>query len=298
MKLNPIKFAAAALLLVGCNSEKDAADATGSFEATETIVSAEATGKIMRLDIAEGDEVKAGQLVGYIDSTQLYLTKLQLIQSQKAILSGRPDTRAQLEALQRELDVAINDRKRIENLVKGEVASQKQLDDANARVTLIQSRIDAQKSTLNSTTSTLNEQAQTVGLQLAQVEEQLRKCKIINPVGGTVLSTYANPFEMTMTGKPLYKVADLSEINLKAFITHDQFSRIRTGQTVNVLADAEGGKMKAYPGVVSWINNKAEFTPKTIQTKDERANLVYAIKVRVKNDGMLKIGMYGEVKLN
>jgi HlyD family secretion protein len=194
--------------------------------------------------------------------------------------------------------VAVSDKKRIENLVKGEVASQKQLDDANARVTLIQSRIDAQKSTLTSTTSTLNEQARTVGIQLAQVEDQLRKCKIVNPVEGTVLSTYANPFEITGAGKPLYKVANLTEINLKAFITSDQFSKIKVGQSVSVHADAADGNMKTYPGTVSWINNKAEFTPKTIQTKDERANLVYAIKVRVKNDGLLKIGMYGEVKFN
>jgi len=298
MKLHSAKLAIIALLAFSCNSEKNSADATGSFEATETIVSSEATGKIMKLVVEEGDEVKSGQVIGYIDSTQLHLNKLQLLQNQKAILSGRPDIKTQLESLERELEVAINDKKRIENLVKGEVASSKQLDDANARITLLQSRIDAQKSVLTSTTSTLNEQARTVSVQLAQVEDQLRKCKIINPVDGTVLSTYANPFEITAAGKPLYKVANLSEINLKAFITSDQFSKIKVGQQVNVQVDDEGGKMKIYPGTIGWINNKAEFTPKTIQTKDERANLVYAIKVRVKNDGQLKIGMYGEVKFN
>lgn len=284
------------VLALSCNSGGDEADATGSFEAIETIVSAEASGKIIRFDVAEGGELKAGQIVGMIDSTQLYLSKLQLLQSQKAILSGRPDTKVQLEALQRELAVAVSDMKRIENLVKGEVASQKQLDDANARVTLIQSRIDAQRSILSATTSSLNEQAQTVAVQLAQVEEQLRKCKIICPVNGTVLTTYANVFEMTATGKPLFKIADLSEIELKAYITQDQFTQLKVGQAVSVLVDDAGGKMKSYPGMVSWINSKAEFTPKTIQTKNERANLVYAIKVRVKNDGLLKIGMYGEVK--
>lgn len=284
------------VLALSCNSGGDEADATGSFEAIETIVSAEASGKIIRLDVAEGGELKAGQIVGMIDSTQLYLSKLQLLQSQRAILSGRPDTKVQLEALQRELAVAVSDMKRIENLVKGEVASQKQLDDANARVTLIQSRIDAQRSVLNATTTSLNEQAQTVAVQLAQVEEQLRKCKIICPVNGTVLTTYANVFEMTATGKPLFKIADLSEIELKAYITQDQFAQLKVGQAVSVLADDADDKMKSYPGTVSWINSKAEFTPKTIQTKNERANLVYAIKVRVKNDGLLKIGMYGEVK--
>jgi len=298
MKLHSTKLALIGLLAFSCGSEKNSADATGSFEATETIVSSEATGKIVQFVVTEGDELKSGQVIGYIDSTQLHLTKLQLLQSKKAILSGRPDIKTQLDALERELEVAKSDRKRIENLVKGEVASPKQLDDANSIITVLQSKIDAQKNILSLTISTLNEQARTVSVQLAQVEDQLRKCKIINPVDGTVLSTYANPFEITVAGKPLYKVANLTEINLKAFITSDQFSKIKIGQQVNVQVDSEGGKMKTYPGAVSWINNKAEFTPKTIQTKDERANLVYAIKVRVKNDGQLKIGMYGEVKFN
>ncbi|HEV8514286.1 MAG TPA: efflux RND transporter periplasmic adaptor subunit [Cyclobacteriaceae bacterium] len=298
IKFNIKKLVFIGLLAFSCSSEKNNADASGSFEATETIVSSETTGKIMRFTIAEGDEVKAGQVIGIIDSTQLHLNKLQLLQNQKAILSGRPDIKTQLESLERQLETAISDKKRIENLVKGEVASSKQLDDANSRVTVLQSQIAAQKSILTSNTSTLNEQARTVSVQLALVEDQLRKCKIINPVEGTVLSTYANPFEITAAGKPLYKVANLTEINLKAFITSDQFSKIKIGQQVNVQVDSEGGKMKTYPGAVSWISNKAEFTPKTIQTKYERANLVYSIKVRVKNDGQLKIGMYGEVKFN
>jgi HlyD family secretion protein len=293
-----IKLIVLGFFLLSCSAKDERADATGSFEATETIISAEATGKLIQFTIREGDEVKAGQVIGFIDSTQLHLTRLQLIQSQKAMLSGRPNTKVQVEALQRELDNAILDKKRIENLVKGEVASQKQLDDANTRITIIQSRIDAQKSSLSTSTTTLNEQAQTIGLQLAQVEDQLRKCKILNPVSGTVLSTYVNPFEMTAIGKPLYTVADLSTIELKAFITQDQLSKIKIGQAVKVMVDSDHENMKTYSGTISWINNKAEFTPKTIQTKDERANLVYAMKVRVKNDGLLKIGMYGEVRLN
>src|SRR6185369_16505823 len=162
----------------------------------------------------------------------------------------------------------------------------------------LKSQVGAQKSHLRASTSTLNEQARTLRLELAHVEDQLRKCKILNPVSGTILSTYVNSYEMTAAGKPLYKVADLSTIELKAYITQDQFSKIKMGQPVKVLVDAETGKMKTYEGTIAWINSKAEFTPKTIQTKDERANLVYAIKVRVKNDGQLKIGMYGEVKFN
>jgi HlyD family secretion protein len=285
-------------LLFSCTAKNETADATGSFEAIETIISAEASGKLLQFTINEGDEVKAGQLVGYIDSTQLHLTRLQLQQSQKAVLSGKPDIKTQLEALESELENAKADKKRIENLVKGEVASQKQLDDANLRITVLQSKIAAQKSQLDTSTSSLNEQALTINLQLAQVQDQLSKCKILNPVSGTVLTTYVNPFEMTAAGKPLYKVADLSTIELKAYITQNQFSKIKMRQPVKVLVDAESGNMKAYDGTIAWINSKAEFTPKTIQTKDERANLVYAIKVHVKNDGLLKIGMYGEVKFN
>lgn len=284
------------LFALGACSEGPKTDAYGSFEATETIVSAEANGKIMQFNLQEGTEVKAGDVIGYIDSTQLHLTKLQLLQNQKALLSRRPDARVQIESLQRELDNAITDQQRIEKLVKGEVASQKQLDDANTRVSIIRSKIDALQSSLSISTNSINEDARTIGIQLAQVNDQLRKCRIVNPVNGTVLSTFVNPFEMAVAGKPLYKVADLSQIYLKAYITSDQFAQVKTGQAVNISVDAEGGAMKSFPGTITWINPKAEFTPKTIQTKNERANLVYAIKVGVKNDGMLKIGMYGEIK--
>jgi len=293
-----IKLTSVGFLLFSCTPKNETADATGSFEAIETIISSEASGKLMQFTAHEGDEVKEGQQVGYIDSTQLYLTRLQLLQSQKALLSGRPDINTQLEALESELDNATADKKRIENLVKGEVASQKQLDDANTRIAVLRSKIAAQKSVLNTSTTNLNEQARTISLQLAQIEDQLRKCKILNPVAGTILSTYVNAFEMTVAGKPLYKVADLSTIELRAYITQDQFSKIKVGQPAKVSVDAAAGNMKTYEGTISWINNKAEFTPKTIQTKDERANLVYAIKVNVKNDGLLKIGMYGEVRFN
>lgn len=284
--------------LIACDNGNGKHDASGTFEATETIISAEANGKIMTFTVNEGDQVKADEVLGYIDSTQLHLTRLQLIQNQKAVLSGKPDINTQLESLQRELENALSDKKRIENLVKGDVASQKQLDDANTRIEVIQARIDAQRSILKTTTTTLNEQGQTIAVQLAQVEDQLKKCKIVNPVNGTVLSTYAEQFEMTAAGRPLYKVADLSTINLKAYVTNDQFTALKLGQSVKVQVDAQNGESKIYDGVVDWISDKAEFTPKTIQTKNERANLVYAIKVKVKNDGLLKIGMYGEVIFN
>jgi len=284
------------LLTAACESSDKEFDASGTFEATEILVSAEATGKIQELSIHEGDVLTAGQWVGYIDSTQLYLTKKQLQQSQKAILSGRPDIRVQLDALKQELDNALNDQQRIENLVKGGIASQKQLDDVNSRIAIIRSKTDALKSTLTTTTSTINEQGATLGIQLAQVEDQLRKCRIVNPVNGTVLTKYAHAFEVTAAGRPLYKIADLTEMNLRAYITADQYARLKTGDSVKVSIDAEDGSLKTYDGKVEWISQKAEFTPKTIQTKDERANLVYAVKIKVKNDGLIKIGMYGEVK--
>ena len=291
-----IQLLALSTLFFSCKNNGLKNDASGTFEATETVISAEAAGKILAFDIDEGDVLTAGQTIGYIDSTQLYLSKLQLQQNQKAILSGRPDTKVQLEALQNELDNALSDKQRIENLVKGNVASQKQLDDANTRIAILQSKIAATKSTLTTTTSTINEQSNTVAIQLASVEDQLRKCRIVNPVNGTVLTKYANAFEMTAPGKPLYKIADLTEMYLRAYITANQFGKAKIGDKVMVSIDAENGTAKEYEGVVEWISNKSEFTPKTIQTRDERANLVYAIKIRVKNDGLIKIGMYGEVK--
>jgi len=292
--VRPVLLCLCAMFL-SCNNNKNVNDASGTFEATETIVSAEASGKILSLNVEEGNILNQGEQAGTIDSTQLHLTRMQLIQNQKAVLSGRPDAKAQLESLEKELENAESDRKRIENLVKGGVASQKQLDDADSRIAVIRSKMDGLRNTLSTTTSTLNEQGGTIAVQLAQVEDQLRKCIIINPITGTVLSKYANVFEMTAAGKPLYKIADLTVVRLRAYITASQFAKVKLGDKVKVSVDSEDGKSKMYDGVVEWINNKAEFTPKTIQTKDERANLVYAIKIKVQNDGFLKIGMYGEV---
>ncbi|HSD13970.1 MAG TPA: HlyD family efflux transporter periplasmic adaptor subunit [Flavobacterium sp.] len=283
-------------ILSSCNDKDKEFDASGTFEATETIVSAEANGKILALNINEGDILKEGQQIGYIDSTQLHLSKLQLMKNQKSILSGRPDINVQLQSLEREKASAISDRKRIEILVKGDVASQKQLDDANTKIRVLQSKIDAMKSSLSTTTSTLNEQGGGVGIQLQQIEDQLHKCNITSPVNGTVLTKYSNTYEMAAIGKPLYKIADLSTIILRAYITGNQLSQVKINQKVNVSVDDGKGGFKTTTGTISWINDKAEFTPKTIQTKDERANMVYAIKVKVANDGTYKIGMYGEIK--
>jgi len=271
-------------------------DASGTFEATEIIVSAQATGQLLQFDINEGDTLGANTAVGYIDSTQLYLTKLQLTENRKAILAGRPDMTSQIEATKKQIDNLQLEQERVQNLVKGNVANQKQLDDVNSQLAVLQAQLAAQKSSLSNTTSTLNQQGSAAEAQLAQVNYQLKKCVIINPINGTVLATYANASELTSAGKPLYKIADLSSVELRAYVTGDQFVNLKLGQKATVLVDESKDKYRNYEGVVDWISNKAEFTPKTIQTKDERANLVYGIKIRVKNDGFIKLGMYGDVK--
>lgn len=284
------------LLLFSCSNNNGKFDATGTFEATETIISSEATGKLLSFTPEEGQVLKKGQKVGAIDSTQLYLTKLQLWESQKAVLAGKPNIRTQVEATKREIDNTLVEKRRIENLVKGEVANQKQLDDINTKLAVLEAKLAAQESSLKTTTSTLTEQSNAIAVQISMVQDQLVKCNIINPIEGTVLTKYAMQNEMTLPGKALYKIADLSTLILRAYVSGDQLPQFKLGQQVDVLVDAAEGEYKTYKGTITWVSDKAEFTPKTIQTKDERANLVYAVKINVKNDGYLKLGMYGEVK--
>ncbi|RYJ38160.1 ABC superfamily ATP binding cassette transporter [Flavobacterium anhuiense] len=294
-KIKLLYFFIPAIFMFSCNNKENDFDASGSFEAVETILSAEANGQILQLNVEEGQQLEAGQKVGFIDSTQLAINKMQLRQNEKAILSGRPQIQIQTESLKRQLDNAILDRNRTEKLVKGGVASQKQLDDINSKVAALQAQINAQKSSLETTNENLTQQGNTVGVQLKGIEDQLSKSVIVNPIKGTVLAKYAEQYEMAVIGKPLYKIANLETLDLRAYITGTQLPQIKIGQQVKVRIDKGEKKYKEYQGTIAWISNKSEFSPKTIPTKDERANLVYAIKVRVKNDGYLKIGMYGEV---
>ncbi|WP_343707053.1 HlyD family efflux transporter periplasmic adaptor subunit [Flavobacterium sp.] len=294
-KIKLLYFFIPAIFMFSCNNKENDFDASGSFEAVETILSAEANGQILQLNVEEGQQLEAGQKVGFIDSTQLAINKMQLRQNEKAILSGRPQIQIQTESLKRQLDNAILDRNRTEKLVKGGVASQKQLDDINSKVAALQAQINAQKSSLETTTENLTQQGNTVGVQLKGIEDQLSKSVIVNPIKGTVLAKYAEQYEMAVIGKPLYKIANLETLDLRAYITGTQLPQIKIGQQVKVRIDKGEKKYKEYQGTIGWISNKSEFSPKTIPTKEERANLVYAIKVRVKNDGYLKIGMYGEV---
>ena len=296
MKTSIIALTIAAAL-VSCSTGENRYDATGTFEEVETIVSAEATGTIQSFNVEEGQVLQSGSTIGYIDSTQLFLKRKQLQAQIRAVLSKKPNITTQLAALLEELEQAEREQRRIANLLKFDAATQKQLDDATAQVAIIKRKISAQESSLGITTASLREETFPLQVQIEQLDDQLAKCKIINAVNGTVLTKYAETYETAVTGKPLYKIADLSNIILRAYITGDQFSQVKLNQKVTVLIDDTEGKYKEYSGTVQWISDKAEFTPKTIQTKDERANLVYAVKIGVKNDGLLKLGMYGEVKL-
>ena len=289
-KLLPVLF-----LLGACSSGTPEYDATGTFEATEVIVSAEASGKILGLDVEEGTTLKAGQEVGIIDTVQLYLKKLQLEASAKSVEGQRPDI---LAATKEQILQAQRERDRVANLLRVGAANQKQLDDAESLLKVLRKQLTAQNSTLRNSDQSLTWQSSSVGIQVAQLEDQLKKCHIISPLTGTVLAKYAEAGELAAPGTPLFKIADMEQIYLRAYITSEQLSEVQLGQKVTVYSDYGKDVRKEYPGIVIWISDSSEFTPKTILTKDERANLVYAIKVAVKNDGMLKIGMYGGVDFN
>lgn len=282
------------ILLTACGKKVKTYDATGTFEATETIISAEANGQLMAFSIEEGQTLDSGAYVGYIDSTQLFLQKQQLLAQVKATESQKPDISAQLAALKSQLAVAKKDQKRIQNMAKADAATQQQLDNANARVETLEKQIDAQRSQLEINTSSISSQADPIQIQVAQIEDKLEKCRLISPMSGTVLAKYAEPNEIVNIGKPLYRIADLNSIYLKAYITASQLDTLKLNQEVTVHTDNGSDGYKSYNGTLYWISDKAEFTPKTIQTKEERANKVYAVKIRVQNDGYLKIGMYGE----
>lgn len=284
------------LIVAGCKSSSGEFDATGNFEADEVIISSEATGKILKLDVEEGKDLEANAIVGLIDTTQLYLKKKQLEYSIKAVIARSPNTSVQLAAIKEQMETAQREKKRVENLLKDDAATQKQLDDINAQLQLLQRQYDASQSNLSITTQSIQSETLPLKAQLDQVQDQLNKSVVKNPFAGTVLTRYALKDEMAAQGKALYKIADLSSLILRAYISGSQLSQVKLGQQVQVLVDAPEGEYKTYTGDIMWVSEKAEFTPKTIQTKDERANLVYAVKIRVKNDGFLKLGMYGEVK--
>lgn len=280
-------------LFSACGNGAPKYDATGTFETTEVLVSAEASGRLLYFDIEEGMLLKAGEEVGVVDTVQLYLKKLQLEASLKSVEEQRPDILKQVAATKEQISAAQRERNRVANLLKVGAANQKQLDDAEDQLEVLRKQLVAQNSTLSNSHQSLTWQSSSVGIQVAQVEDQLKKCHITSPITGTVLAKYAEAGELTAMGTPLFKVADTEQMYLRAYITSEQLSQVKLGQKVTVFSDYGTDEHKQYPGVVTWISDTSEFTPKTILTKNERANLVYAVKIAVHNDGLLKIGMYG-----
>ncbi|KGN81298.1 hypothetical protein HQ35_04480 [Porphyromonas cangingivalis] len=273
-------------------------DASGAFEAEKVVVSSQAQGVIMEFNVEEGAELRAGETIGYVDSTQLHLKREQLLAQIEAVSSRKPEMALQLASLEEQLATAKREKERLTNLVRGDAATQKQLDDAEAHVKVLQRQITAQRSSLQISVNAIDKETKALQVQVKQVEDQLQKCRIVNPIRGTVLAKYASANEITAIGKPLYRIVDLSEMTLRVYITGDQLPKLKLNQQVTVYTDnGDGGFTEAH-GTVTWISDKAEFTPKTIQTRDERANLVYAVKIKVANDGMYKIGMYGEITFN
>ena len=283
-------------LLLACSNGNGDFDATGTFESEEVIVSSEAMGKLLKFDVEEGMILKQDQVVGLVDTTQLYLKKKQLESTIRSVLSKQPDIPKQLAAIQEQIATAEREIIRIENLVSSDAATTKQLDDINSQLDLLNKQYDATKSSLTITKQGMRSETLPLIAQVEQIQDQINKSIIRNPIDGTVLTHYAMQDEVTSNGKALYKIADLSEMILRAYINGDQLGQVKLDQKVKVFVDKGDGEQKELAGEIYWVSSKSEFTPKTIQTKDERANLVYAIKVKVKNDGYLKIGMYGEIE--
>ncbi|MCL1937288.1 MAG: HlyD family efflux transporter periplasmic adaptor subunit [Candidatus Azobacteroides sp.] len=313
MKLNSIRFARQnrkkqflficiglfvnlLLILSACGNKNGLSDASGVFETTEVIVSAQANGELITFDVTEGQQLEANKQIGYIDTTQLYLKKMQLLGSRKAVESRQYNVARQIASIQQQIATQKTEQKRFENLVKSNAATQKQLDDINAQIAILEKQLAAQTETVENSNRSISGESSGLIMQIAQIDDQIQKSLIASPINGTVLSKYAEQGEWAVQGKSLFKVADIEKMKLRVYITADQLTSLKIGQAVEVYADQGKSDRKEYPGTVIWISDKAEFTPKTIQTRDERANLVYAVKIAVTNDGYIKRGMYGEVK--
>ena len=272
------------------NKNNEKADAYGNFEATEITVSSESNGKIEFLNLEEGDVVEKGKTVGLIDTLQLYYTKMQLIASQKTVSSKSGNVLSQKQVLQEQLKTAKIEQTRIKNMFSENAATKRQVDEINGKVKVIEEQIKG----VGTQNAPIKNEANSFSVQIEKINDQIKKCNLVNPIKGTVLTKYTEPNEVTTFGKPLYKIANLEEMNLRVYISETQLSSIKIGQQVKVKID-DFEQTKEYIGNIIWISSQAEFTPKIIQTKEERANLVYAVKIRVKNDGSLKIGMPAEI---
>ncbi len=289
-------LAGAALMMTACGNSEKEYDATGTFEATETTVFAEQSGTLLTFNVSEGDELALGCEVGLIDTTQTWLKIQQLDATKEVYQSQKPDMERQIAATRQQLAKAQQDEQRYKELVADGAAPSKMLDDATSQVKVLQRQLDAQISSLSTSTHALDKQTAATDVQVSQLRDMLRKCHIVTPAKGTVLEKYVERGEFVAVGKPLFKIADTEDMFMRAYVTSAQLKNIKLGQKLKVFADYGDNQKKEYDGTISWISSRSEFTPKTILTDDERADLVYAVKIAVKNDGFVKIGMYGEVK--
>ncbi len=294
--MKKIVYVALALLSVSCGKETEF-DAQGTFEATEVVVSSEASGRIIRLDAEEGTPIQANAVVGEIDSLQLDLQRKQLIAQRSALLGSRPDVQKQVATKKEQITKQKAELVRFANMLRDGATTQKQYDDIEAHLRVLESQLDATLSTLTKNTITINNNSAALEAQILALEDRISKCRVISPISGVVLVKYAEVGELATMGKPLFKVADLNKIYLRAYFTSEQLSKVNLGDNVKVVADFGADERYEYEGTITWIASESEFTPKTIQTKESRANLVYAVKIAVKNDGKLKIGLAGEVIL-
>lgn len=291
-----IECLATLLMFVSCDSKPDY-DATGIFEATTVTVASETTGKILSFGPVEGDSISAGQPVAVIDTAMLVLQQRQLGSQQASAISSQPDVDVQAASVRAQIAHQEQECQRLQRLMADGAATQKQLDDANAHLKVLRSQLQANISTLGKNRTSLGDNARAIEYQAAQIADQLERSVVKSPVSGTLLVKYAEAGEFAVPGKPLFKIANLNDIYLRGYFTSVQLADIQLGQKVTVIADFGDDKQYEYPGTITWISEESEFTPKSIQTNDTRANLVYAVKIAVKNDGRLKLGQYGEVKL-
>ena len=288
-------IAGIAVCFASCQKGETEYDASGVFEATEVTVSARSQGEILSLRYDEGDEVKLGDTLGVIDSRQLSLKKQQLQSNRQANDARRLDLESQIASLKQQIQNAQKEKARFLSLLADKAATQKQVDDISYQISVLEKQVSALTVQVNSQNQSISSQSQGIGSQISQVDEQLSDAVVTAPLSGTVLMRYCEPGEYAAPGRAIFKIANLSDMTLRAYVSADQLTTLKLGQKVTVFADEGKADRKAYDGKVTWISQKAEFTPKTIQTRDERANLVYAVKISVKNDGQIKSGMYGDV---
>ncbi|PKO99467.1 MAG: hypothetical protein CVU13_05165 [Bacteroidetes bacterium HGW-Bacteroidetes-8] len=282
--------------ILACRDSKGEYDASGRFEATELIVSSEATGRVMELWAEEGTKVDSGSVLGYIDTIQLSFQKRRLLVSNQAVRARRADVSKQIAVLKQQITNLEVERERAQKLVRADAGNRKNLEDIEAQISTLQRQIDAQRSALESGNLSADKEGAAIEIQIAQTEDLIRKSMIIAPISGTISVKYANQGEFRGVGQPLLKMADLDNLILRAYVSAKVLSEIKVGDEASIFTGFDEETKKEYAGVVSWISQEAEFTPKNIQTPDQRSNLVYAVKIAVKNDGYIKTGMYGDAK--